>query len=397
MSHLVTARHSRRDFLRFAGATGLGALGGPALLASPAAGQSALGGRVRVGYLPITDAAPLLLAHALGTYAEAGLEVDRPTLFRGWSQIAEAFQAGQVDVVHLLMPMTIWLRFGQQVPLTVVAWDHTGGSALTVAPDVEVIEELAGRTVAIPFWYSIHNVLVQLLFRESGLMPVTTGEPSVAEGTVKLVVMPPPDMPPALANGAIAGYIVADPFNAVAEVNGIGRIGRFTGDVWLDHACCVVTVSTALAAEAPDVVQAVVTATARAQLWAGRERAEAARLLSTDGEGYLPQPLPAIARALSHYDLDEYTATGAIRHPEWPTGRIDFQPFPFPSYTERLVSLLGETAVEGDASFLAQLDPAAVHADLVDERFARGAIDALGGPAVFGLADDLTRDELVAP
>jgi ABC-type nitrate/sulfonate/bicarbonate transport system substrate-binding protein len=36
----------------------------------------------------------------------------------------------------------------------------------------------------------------------------------------------------ALANGSIAGYIVADPFNALAELSGVGKILRFTGDVW---------------------------------------------------------------------------------------------------------------------------------------------------------------------
>ena len=47
-------------------------------------------------------------------------------------------------------------------------------------------------------------------------------------------------MVPALAAHHIAGYIVAEPFNATAETLGIGKILRFTGDVWKDHACCVV-------------------------------------------------------------------------------------------------------------------------------------------------------------
>src|SRR5581483_12048682 len=130
------------------------------------------------------------------------------------------------------------------------------------------------------------------------LTAVTAGEASAAERTVKLVVMAPPDMPPALANGSIAGFIVADPFNAVAEVNGVGRILRFTGDVWRDHACCVVTVGEGAIAAAPDVVERVVAAVARAQLWARDNRTEAARLLSADGDNYLPQPRAAIERAL---------------------------------------------------------------------------------------------------
>lgn len=398
---------SRRDFLRFTTVAGLGVAAGPSLLAACGAlgrpGEAAgstpgpSGRPIRIGYVPITDAAPLLIAHARGLYADEGLSVDRPTLFRGWSQIAEAFQADQVDVVHLLMPMTVWLRFASSVPLRVIAWDHTGGSALTVAPSIESIEELAGTTIAVPFWYSIHNVVLQLLLRDAGLETLTSGEPSAAGRSVKLVVMSPPDMPPALANGSIAGYIVADPFNAVAEVNDIGKVLRFTGDVWLDHACCVVTTSDRLIAESPDVVQAVTNAVARAQLWTRDNRVEAAHVLSADGEGYLPQPVVAIDRALSYYERDEYVPTGAIIHPDWETARIGFQPFPFPTYTESLVELLKETAVEGNTAFLGSLDPAAAHAELIDDRFARAAIERLGGPAAFRIPDTLSRAERIEP
>jgi NitT/TauT family transport system substrate-binding protein len=406
-TQLASARRSRREFLQLAGLAALGTVGAPSLLgacaqgsvASPSVASQAggLGRPVRIGYLPITDATPLLLAHARGLYKDAGLEVERPKLFRGWSQIAEAFQAGQVDLVHLLMPMTIWLRFASNVPLKVIGWDHTGGSALTVAKDIDRIEDLAGKTVGIPFWYSIHNVVLQLLLREAGLKVATSGEPSAADKTVKLVVLAPPDMPTGLSNGSIAGYIVADPFNAIAEVQGIGKVLRFTGDVWLRHACCVVTASETLIEQSPTVVQSVMTAVANAQAYATEERAEAARILSADGENYLPQPRKAIERAISHYDLKEYGATGAIQHADWPTDRIDFQPFPFPSYTEELVRLLKDTVVEGDTAFLEKLEPADVHKSLVDDRFARTAIDKLGGPATFGLPTNLTRHEQVVP
>src|SRR5690606_31226552 len=100
--------------LRGAG-IGLGGLAGAALIgcgtgdeegaageATPTSGGSGTGGlertSLRVGYLPITDATPLLLAHAQGIYQENGLDAERPTLFRGWAPIAEAFQAKQVDV-----------------------------------------------------------------------------------------------------------------------------------------------------------------------------------------------------------------------------------------------------------------------------------------------------------
>ncbi len=366
--------------------------GAAAATAAPVAGQNAL----RVGYLPITDATPLLVAHGRGLFEAEGLQAERPTLLRSWPQVAEAFQARQVDVVHLLMPMTIWLRFGQNFPLKVVAWDHVDGSALTVASSVSKLTDLAGKNVAVPFWYSIHNVILQQLLAQSGLTPILKGEPSAAAREVKLVVMAPPDMPPALANGAIAGFIVADPFNAISELNG-GKILRFTGDVWQQHACCVVVMHEDTIEQRPEWAQKVVTALARAQLYSRENRAATAELLSKEGNGYLPQPKPAILRALSHYDRAEYGKSGAIQHQDWQGERIDFAPFPYPSYTEKLVQLLKQTKVEGDTSFLAKLDPASVHAQLVDDRFARAAIQAVGGPARFGLDPRLGRDERFAP
>lgn len=82
-----------------------------------------------------------------------------------------------------------------------------------------------------------------------------------------------------------------------------------------------------------------------------------------------------------------------VHHPEWHQRRIDFQPYPYPSYTEERVRSLQSTRLEGDSSFLQALDPAFVARDLVDERFVRKAIDAVDGPSVFGIDPSYTRQE----
>lgn len=387
---------SRREFVKF-----MGLAAGGLMLSGCGAVQSVLnrtGGRekpLRIGYLPITDAGPLLAAHGLGLYQEEGLEVEDPILFRGWSQIAEAFMARQVDVIHVLMPTAVWMRFAQRQPIRLVAWNHTDGSALTVAPGVSQMADLGGQTVAIPFWYSIHNVVLQEMMRRRGLR-VAQHDRELAPDEVRLVVMPPPDMPPALAGGAIAGYIVAEPFNAASEVAGVGKILRFTGDVWLRHACCVVVMHEEDLEERPEWSQAVVNAIVKAQRWMRENREEAAGLLSTAGRGYLPQPVEAIRRTFLHYPADEYGAAGAIRHPEWGSERIDFVPYPFPSYTEALVRFLQQTYVEGDRAFLAALDPAEAHRSLVEDAFVRRAIDAAGGLEPFGLPSSLMREEVIS-
>ena len=138
----------------------------------------------------------------------------------------EAFIARQVDVIHLLMPMALYMRYHLRVPAKVLTWNHVNGSALTLHPEYTDLAQLSGHTLAIPSWFSIHNVLVQRLLRQADLVPVIRSEPRADQREVGLIVMAPSDMIPALANRTIAGFTVADPFNAAAALGGSGRIRR---------------------------------------------------------------------------------------------------------------------------------------------------------------------------
>ncbi|MEV8637572.1 ABC transporter substrate-binding protein [Streptosporangium sp. NPDC051023] len=364
----------------------------PALGGGPAA---AGGGpaTLRIGYLPITDAAPLLLAHDSGQFTDRGITTPPPTLYRGWAPLVEAFQGGNVDLVHLLMPLAIQLRYDAKVPVKVLAWNHTNGSALTVAHRIGSVEDLAGANVAIPAWFSVHNVVLQKLLRAAGITPVIDTPPSAASRTAQLVVIPPADMPAALTSGSISGYIVAEPFCAVGEVRGIGKILRFTGDVWKDHACCVTVVRESLVRERPDVALRATEAIVAAQLAIRNDRDGAAERLSAGG--YLPQPLPALKRTLAAHQDPAYVTSGAVRHPQWRSNRIDFQPHPYPTYTDELVRAMKETTVDADVSWLGALDPSSVHRDLVAVDISSAAIARAGGLGVFGAAG--TRTEVVEP
>lgn len=354
---------------------------------------------LRIGYLPITDATPLLVAHGKGFFEEAGIKAEKPVRLRSWAQVLEAFISGQVNAVHLLSPMTVWARFASKAPAKVVAWNHTSGSGLSVLPHINSVKELGGTTVAIPFWYSIHNVVLQVLLRENGLKPVSkrTGTPAANE--VNLVVMAPADMVPALASKQISGYIVAEPFNAASEALGVGKILRFTGDVWKDHACCLVFMHERDIQQRPEWVQRAVNAMVKAQLWTREHRAETAALLSKDNPNqYTPHSVEVLSKVLAPPETDDaaYIKAGAIQHPDWRERRIDFQPYPYPSYTEELIRRLRDTLVEGDRAFLDKLDPAAAGRELVDDRFVKKAVIAAGGMAAFGLPESFIRTEVVA-
>jgi NitT/TauT family transport system substrate-binding protein len=164
---------SRRDFLKLSALLSAGAAL-PLVMQQQARAAAEPDAPVRVGYLPIVDAAPLLVAHGLGLFDKAGVKAERPVMFRSWSQLTEAFIGGRVNVIHMLSPVTIWARYQAKLPAKVVAWNHTNGSALTVAPQISRVEELEGKTVAVPFWYSIHNVVLQQILRSAGLQTVTS-------------------------------------------------------------------------------------------------------------------------------------------------------------------------------------------------------------------------------
>jgi len=393
-SYHDSTRARRRQFLKLSSMfTAMGAL--PLLQMNQAARAAEPDAPLRIGYLPITDATPLLVAHHNELFQDQGLEVEKPRMFRSWAQIVEAFLAGQVNAVHLLSPMTVWARYGSKSPAKVVAWNHMSGSGLTVQPDVNSLEDLGGTTVAIPFWYSLHNVVLQHLLRSKGLESISDGTPSKKQ--VKLVVMAPSDMVPALANKQISGYIVAEPFNASAEVLKIGKILRFTGDVWKDHACCVVLMHEQDLQQRPEWTQKVVNGVVQAQAWIQENREETAHILSKENpQRYTPHSYEALAQVLQPELLNTqlYESSGAIVNTGWKEKRIDFQPYPFPSYTEELIVKLKDTLVLGRNEFLAELDPSFVATDLVDDSFVRKAIEQVGGPEKFGLSS-FTRKESI--
>ena len=206
-------------------------------------------------------------------------------------------------------------------------------------------------------------------------------------------------MVPALASSQIAGYIVAEPFNATAETLGIGKILRFTGDVWKDHACCVVFMHERDLQQRPEWSQKVVNAMVKAQLWTRENRAETAALLSKDGVNrYTPHTTAVLEKVLAPPEADN---AAYLKDParsatlSWRERRIDFQPYPYPSYTEELVRRLKDTLIEGDRAFLDALDPATAARELVDDSFVKAAVMAAGGMAAFGLPDSFTRTEVI--
>ncbi|MBF0435373.1 MAG: ABC transporter substrate-binding protein [Magnetococcales bacterium] len=332
---------------------------------------------VRIAYLPITDATPLLVAHALGFFAEQGLEVAPPVSFKGWDTLVRGFAEGHFNLVHLLKPIPVWMRYNNAFPVKIVSWAHTNGSAIVVGNESTIREfgDFSGKRMAIPYWYSMHNIVLQAGLRKVGIQPMVDQGEKVAAGVCALKVIPPPLMVKALANGTTDGYVVAEPFAAMGEMGGAGKVFRFTGDIWRDHPCCVVCMHESATRQKPQWTQKIMNAVVKGALHASDHREETARLLAKEGKGYLPVSADTVQRAISHYNPKDYSDPVAIRHQEaWHNQRIDFNPYPYPSATRMIVEMMNQTLVSDDHTFLTKITADFVAKDLVEYEFVQKAL-----------------------
>ncbi len=335
---------------------------------------------IRTGYLPITDAAALLIAHALGFFAEEGIRMEKPVLIRSWSTLVESFISDKINLTHLLLPIPIWMRYSKKIPVKIIAWAHTNGSAITINSnsDIKSISDLGQKTIAVPYWYSMHNVVLQLALKKFNLKPVIRPvNMKIGKTEVNLLILPPSEMPAALLSNKIDGYIVAEPFNAIGEEKINARILRFTGDMWKDHPCCTVVVKEKLINNDPVLTQKITNAIVRAEEWLLGNKFEAANILHKNGQNYLPVSRNILYRAFDGYEVEKYgrgNIPQAIKHPEWNIERIGFQPYPFPSATRFIYNKLKETVVEGNSNFLKKYDTDFVVKDIVVTKFINNSI-----------------------
>lgn len=253
---------NRREFLITGSATlAATALSNPFLPAF--AGGKKL--TIKIGYLPITDHL-LMLAAEREKFPNVTLE---PVKFSSWPEISEALKAGRIDGAFLLTPMGLALR-QKGIPVKVVLLGHRNGSVITVKNSGEInrIEDLKGKTIAIPSPFSTHNILLRKVLTERGINPARD---------LKIIDMAPPEMVVALATGRIHGYIVAEPFGAQAEAQKVGKILTLSKDIWHDHICCVLNVQEKLVQKYPGELRELVSGFLRTAEFIEANPAQAAK------------------------------------------------------------------------------------------------------------------------
>jgi NitT/TauT family transport system substrate-binding protein len=161
------------------------------------------------------------------------------------------------------------------VPLKIVYLGHRDGSAMMVNKDspIHSIEDLKGKTVAVPNRFSNQWLLVVRALKEHNL--------SVAD--IHMVEMPPPDMPAALFSRAVDAITSGEPFMGQTELDGYGRILYLTKDVWPNFISCVLAVHENAIKNRRDTVERLVDGIAKSGQWLDKKmdhRMEAAEFVS---------------------------------------------------------------------------------------------------------------------
>ncbi|WP_338832212.1 CmpA/NrtA family ABC transporter substrate-binding protein [Bradyrhizobium sp. 27S5] len=258
---------------------------------------------LRIGFIPLVDAAALIVAVDKGFAAAEGLDV---TLVRevSWSNVRDKLNIGLFDAAHLLAPVAIASSLGLghvKVPIATPFNLGLNGNAITVSPALHaaLMEEIDGdrfdpmatsqalaRVVAkrrksgaepltfgMTFPFSTHNYQLRFWMAAGGVDP---------DEDVQLVVLPPPYMVDSLANGHVDAFCVGAPWNSVAVDLGIGHILHFVSDILLSAVEKVLAVRQAWSEKHPDAVASLVRAHLRAAEFIEQpeNRSEVARILA---------------------------------------------------------------------------------------------------------------------
>jgi len=274
---------------------------------------------LKLGFIKLTDIAPLVVAKEKGFFAEEGLNVTLEPQ-ANWKVLLDGVTSGQLDGAHMLAGQVLASGAGigaKQKLITPFSLDINGkgvtisnevygliAPSLPKGPDGKVLHPVSAAALkpvvakfkaagkpfkmGMVFPVSTHNYVLRYWLAAGGLNPgfYLPGDTAGTTGAeVQLSVTPPPQMPATLEAGTINGYSVGEPWNQAAVAKKIGvpiivdpDIAGTTGDK-------VFGLTEAFAKANPKTVQAITRALIRASMWldaeGGKNRAEAVKLLAS--------------------------------------------------------------------------------------------------------------------
>ncbi|NDC71665.1 MAG: nitrate ABC transporter substrate-binding protein [Betaproteobacteria bacterium] len=297
---------------------------------------------LKIGFIAITCASPLIMADPLGFYRREGLNVQLMKT-AGWALIRDKMINKEHDASHFLSPMPIAMSMGlgsSQVNMNVASIQNTNGQAITLHvkhKDKRDPKQWKGFKFAVPFEYSMHNLLLRYYLAENGINPDTD---------IQIRVTPPPEMVANLRAGNIDGFLGPDPFNQRAVFDEIGFIHILSKEIWDGHPCCAFGMSDEFIKQNPNTFAALYRAVLRASNMASqaKDRELIAKVISP--AQYLNQPETVVAQVLTGKFAD---GLGGVKNvPD----RANFDPVPWQSMAVWMMTQMKRWGyIKGDVNY----------------------------------------------
>lgn len=277
---------------------------------------------LKIGFIAITCATPIIMAHPMGFYSKQGLNVE-VIKTAGWAVIRDKTINKEYDAAHMLSPMPLAISLGAgatPLPYTVPAIENVNGQAITLSvkhKDKRDPKSWKGFKFAVPFDYSMHNYLLRYYLAENGIDP---------DADVQIRAVPPPEMVANLRADNIDGFLAPDPVNQRAVYDGVGFIHMLSKEIWDGHPCCAFAASKEFVTSMPNtygaLLKAIIEATAYASI--PENRKEIANAIAP--ANYLNQPPVVVEQVLTGTYAD---GLGTVKKDP---NRIAFDPFPWESF-----------------------------------------------------------------
>lgn len=279
--------------------------------------------RLKLGIVPLTDCAPLVVAKERGFFAEQGLDVEisrEPS----WANIRDKVAVAALDGAQMLatLPLSMTLGLGAIREPTIAAMAlNLGGNTITLSTALcrrmeakggvtnrtlkAVIDEdkaagLPAMAFAMVYPVSPHHLELRQWLAAGGIDP---------DLDVRLVVVPPPQMVAHLSAGNIAGFCVGEPWGSLAIKMKLGRIAATSNDLFAGRIEKVLGVTRAFADAHPETLKAMTKALINAARWCESNRAEVARLIAQPA--YVNVPADVARNALDADNMLTFHAHAA--------------------------------------------------------------------------------------
>ncbi|SIO69434.1 nitrate/nitrite transport system substrate-binding protein [Burkholderia sp. GAS332] len=259
----------------------------PAPLAPTSASAPLEKTHLRLGFVALSDAAPLVAAKLLEFGHVHGLTLElcrQPS----WAAVRDKLLSGDLDAAHVLYGLVYGVQLGlggPQTDMAVLMVLNRNGQAFTLSNRLadalaehgtlpRALATLGRKPVfAQTFPTGTHAMWLSYWLASQGVHPLRD---------IESVVIPPPQMVAALAEDKLDGLCVGEPWNAMAEAQGVGRTVAYTSDVWPDHPEKVLACRRDFVSATPNAARALVQTMLEACRWldGAGHREEIARWLA---------------------------------------------------------------------------------------------------------------------